>query len=167
MMGDPFFAKEISELLSPSELGEMSGLEFLRGIAEGRLPQPPIGAALNYRLTSAEPGSVTFEGAVEFDHLNPLGTTHGGWFGTLLDSCMACSVQSQLPKGQGYTTLEYKINILRPIFPGPARYLAVGTADHVGRRTGIAHGEIRGKEDGKLYATGSTTCLIFDLPKAS
>ena len=164
-MGDSYFAKDISELLSPSELGKMSGLQFLQRIADGSLPQPPIGQALNYRLTIAERGAVTFEGEVDFGHLNPLGTTHGGWFGTLLDSCMACSVQSCLPAGQGYTTLEYKINIIRPIYPGPASYIATGQADHVGRRTGISHGEIRGKDDGKLYATGSTTCLIFDLPK--
>jgi len=158
------FAKDSSEILTPAQLGSMSGLEFLQGIASGSLPQPPIGKALNYYLFSAEPGTVTFKGTPGFDHLNPLGSVHGGWFGTLLDSCMACAVQTLLPRGKGYTTLEYKVNILRPIFEGDGEFEAVGTTDHVGRKTGVAHGEIRGVDNGKLYATGSTTCLIFELP---
>lgn len=165
-MAEPQFAKDISALLTPEELGTMSGLEFLRRIAAGDLPQPPIGRAMNYRLVEVEPGSAHFEGTPEFDQLNPLGTVHGGWFGTLLDSCMACAVQTRLPQGSGYTTLEYKINILRPILAGSGRYRAIGKTDHVGRRTGVAHGEIRGLHDDKLYATGNTTCLIFPLPKA-
>ena len=94
---------------------------------------------------------------------NPSGAVHGGWYGTLLDSCMACAVQTKLPKGFGYTTLEYKVNLLRPIFETTEDVLAVGEVDHVGRRTGVATGKIVGAESGKLYATGSTTCIVMEI----
>ena len=103
---------------------------------------------------------VRFRGTPDFAHSNPMGTVHGGWYGTLLDSCMACAVMTKVPRGSLYTTLEYKVNITRAI-PLGMEILATGSVDHAGKTTGVAHGEIRGAEDGKLYATGSTTCLIM------
>ena len=100
----------------------------------------------------------------EFNVTNPLGTVHGGWYGTLLDSAMACAVQTKVPRGSIYTTLEYKINILRSI-PLGMEIECIGTTNHVGRSTGVANGEIRGIKDGKLYATGSTTCIIMQIIK--
>ncbi|MBE1284933.1 MAG: hotdog fold thioesterase [Rhodobacteraceae bacterium] len=141
---------------------ELSGLEFMQGILEGRLPGPPIGPTLGYRLHEVEDGKVVFRGAPEFSVTNPMGTVHGGWYGTLLDSAMACAVMTRVPKGSAYTTLEYKINILRPI-PLGTEVDCIGTVDHVGRSTGIAHGEIRGVKDNRLYATGSTTCIVMSL----
>ena len=91
-----------------------------------------------------------------------MGTVHGGWYGTVLDSCMACAVMTKVPRGSVYTTLEYKINILRGL-PLDMEIDCIGVTDHVGRSTGVAHGEIRGVEDGKLYATGSTTCIVMKL----
>jgi uncharacterized protein (TIGR00369 family) len=91
-----------------------------------------------------------------------MGTVHGGWYGTLLDSAMACAVMTKVPRGSVYTTLEYKINILRSI-PLGMQVDCFGVIDHVGRSTGVAHGEIRGVEDGKLYATGSTTCIVMNI----
>jgi uncharacterized protein (TIGR00369 family) len=157
------YANGPEELLSISQLAEISGYDFINGIFEGTYPAPPIARVLNYWLVEVEKGKVVFEGAPEFDAMNPIGTIHGGWFGTLLDSCMACAVQTMLPKGQGYTTLEYKVNIIRPLQPDGRLYRAIGEVDHVGRRTGIAHGSLIGVEDQKIYATGSTTCYIFDL----
>jgi len=87
---------------------------------------------------------------------------HGGWYGTLLDSAMACAVMTRVPRGSVYTTLEYKINILRAI-PLGTQIDCIGTTDHVGRSTGVAQGKIIGVEDGKLYATGSTTCILMKL----
>jgi len=75
---------------------------------------------------------------------------------------MACAVQTTLPVGTAYTTLEYKVNIVRPVFPDTQEFDAIGEVDHVGRRTGVAFGELRGVEDGKLYAKGSTTCLVIE-----
>lgn len=154
------FANGPDELLSPAQLARMSGLEFVRGMRDGRLPHPPICRALGYRLLEAEDGRVTFEGRPGFDSYNPLGTIHGGWFGALLDSAMSCAVQTRLPQGQGYTTLEYKISMIRPVTvrTGPLR--AEGLAVHVGRRTGTAEGRMLNAA-GKVYATGTATCLVF------
>ena len=154
------YVTSFTELLTPDQITNMSGLEFMQGILDGTLPHPPIGPTMNYFLQSVEDGRVAFRGTPKFEHCNPMRTVHGGWYGTLLDSCLACAVMTKVPEGSVYTTLEYKINITRPI-PIDMEIEATGIIDHVGRKTGIAHGEIRGVEDGKLYATGSTTCLIM------
>ena len=144
-----------------SEIGARTGLEFLCGIIEGILPAPPISRTLNMFLSEADQGRVVFRGAPQFAAMNPIGSIHGGWFGMALDSCMSCAVQSCLPKGFGYTTLEYKINLLRPLMP-ETKVEAIGVVNRVGRRTGSSTGEVRGVADRKLYATGSATCLIFE-----
>ncbi|WP_299146535.1 PaaI family thioesterase [uncultured Tateyamaria sp.] len=158
----PRIAQGPADLLSQQELLAMSGLEFMQGILDGTLPGPPIGDTMGYTLHSVADGSVTFRGTPEFKTTNPMGTVHGGWYGTLLDSAMACAVMTKVPKGAVYTTLEYKINIMRGI-PLGTQIDCIGTVDHSGRSTGVASGEIRGVEDGKLYATGSTTCIIMTL----
>ncbi|WP_316015401.1 PaaI family thioesterase [Roseobacter sp. HKCCA0434] len=157
------FVDRVEDLPGRETIASMSGLEFITAIAEGRLPAPPIARTLDYGMESVEEGRVVFRGRPSFEVMNPIGTVHGGWFGTLLDSCMACAVQTCLPKGQGYTTLEYKVNVIRPLFANSGEVRAIGQVSHVGRRTGIAEGRIEGVEDGKLYATGSTTCMVFDL----
>lgn len=146
----------------PSFLREMSGLEFMRAIKDGRIPPAPIANTLDYTLLEVEEGRVVFAGRAKFESYNPIGSVHGGWFGTLLDSCMACAVQTKLPAGRAYTTLEYKINILRAATVKSGLIRAEGVAVHVGRRTATAEGRMIG-EDGKLYATGTTTCLVFDI----
>jgi uncharacterized protein (TIGR00369 family) len=153
-------AKTPEDLLPLDRVREMSGIEFLRAVAEGRLAGPPIAGVLNFRLKEIAEGRVVFSGRPEFAAMNPIGTVHGGWYGTILDSCMACAVQSLLPRGVLYTTLEYKVNILRPVPPGTEVH-AIGEAQHVGRSTGVARGEVRGAENGRLYATGSTTCIVI------
>lgn len=155
-------AQNPSELLPPEEALKLSGLEFMQKILDGTNSGPPIGGTMGYTLHSVEEGCVVFRGAPEFNVTNPMGTVHGGWYGTLLDSAMACAVMTRVPRGSVYTTLEYKVNILRPI-PLGMQIDCEGTADHVGRSTGVAHGEIRGVADGKLYATGSTTCIVMKL----
>ena len=152
-------ATATEELASPAELLSMSGLDFMRAILEGRLPAPPISATLGYRLAEVEEGRAVFAGAPTFEACNPLGTVHGGWYGTLLDSAMACAVQTRLPKGSSYTTLEYKVNVIRPI-PLDHEVRCEGVADHVGRSTGVATGRITDAA-GRLYATGSTTCIVL------
>lgn len=157
-----FYAQSPSELLTLDQISRISGLDFMRGILEGRLPGPPIAETLGYHLHQVEEGQVVFRGTPEFHVTNPMGTVHGGWYGTLLDSAMACAVMTRVPGGSVYTTLEYKINILRAI-PLGTSIDCTGVVDHAGRSTGVAHGEIRGTEDGRLYATGSTTCIIMKL----
>jgi uncharacterized protein (TIGR00369 family) len=158
------FANDLSELLPADQLVKMSGLEFMQAILDGQMPGPPIGRTMVYLLHSISEGRAVFRGAPTFDVTNPMGTVHGGWYGTLLDSAMACAVMTKVPRGSVYTTLEYKINIIRPI-PLGLTIDCIGETDHTGRSTGIAHGEIRGIEDGRLYATGTTTCIIMDMSK--
>jgi len=156
----PFVADTPGQMPAPDTILSMSGLDFMRAILDGRVSGPPIGKLMGYWLDAVEDGRVMFRGVPRFETQNPLGTVHGGWYGTLLDSCMACAVMTKVPKGSMYTTLEYKINITRPI-PLGTEIVAEGVVHHAGRSTGVADGEIRGAADGKLYATGSTTCMIF------
>ncbi|SDD33001.1 PaaI family thioesterase [Ruegeria marina] len=158
------FAKGPEDLLGPADMAHMSGLDFMRGVLDGRLPAAPIARTLGFDLHAVAEGRVVFRGTPTFDACNPLGAVHGGWYGTLLDSAMACAVQTMVPQGVAYTTLEYKINILRAI-PIGTEVECTGIADHVGRSTGVAHGEIRGIEDGRLYATDSTTCIVLNIPR--
>ncbi|MDG1068262.1 MAG: PaaI family thioesterase [Sulfitobacter sp.] len=153
-------ATKPEDLLSTQDAIKLTGLEFMQSILDGTNPGPPIGATMGYTLHSVEAGHCVFRGTPEFNVTNPMGTVHGGWYGTLLDSAMACAVMTMVPRGSVYTTLEYKINILRSI-PLGMTIDCIGKIDHVGRSTGVAHGEIRGVDDGKLYATGSTTCIVM------
>lgn len=155
-----FTAKSPADLPDRATILALSGLEFMQAMQRGEIARPPISTLLNYTLDTVETGRVTFRGTPEFDHTNPMGGTHGGWYGTLLDSCMACAIMTMIPKGSIYTTLEYKINLLRAI-PIGTEIIATGFVDHAGRTTGVSHGEIRGAVDGNLYATGATTCLIM------
>ncbi|MDH3263098.1 MAG: PaaI family thioesterase [Paracoccaceae bacterium] len=138
----------------------MSGLDYMRAVLEGRFPQPAIAGTLGYRLYRVEPGRVAFRGAPAFAHTNPMGAVHGGWYGTLLDSALGCAVMTDVPKGRWYTTLEYKVNLIRAI-PLGLEIEAEAKVSHAGRTTAVAEATIWGLDDGRLYAIGSTTCLIL------
>ena len=155
-------ANEMRQLPSQEEILSMTGLEFMEKIKLGEFPGAPIAKTLNYDLISVSLGQVIFRGAPKFDSMNPVGSVHGGWYGTLLDSAMACAVMTKIPKGSFYTTLEYKINIVKAI-PIGMEIDAIGLVTHSGRSTGTADGKIIGTKDKILYATGSTTCLIMQL----
>lgn len=155
-------AQSPEELLSVDEMKKLSGLAFMTGIRDGLIPAAPIANLLDYDLIEVEEGRIVFAGVPGFHSYNPIGSVHGGWFGTLLDSCMACAVHTALPAGKGYTTLEYKVNVIRAATVDTGLLRAEGTATHVGRRTGVAEGRIV-DANGKVFATGSTTCLVFDL----
>lgn len=157
----PHVAETLDALPDMADLLSRSGLEFMQDVLTGKLSGPPIGATMGFHLTSVEKGRVIFGGTPEFPVTNPMRGVHGGWYGAILDSCMGCAVMTMLPKGQIYTTLEYKVNITRAI-PLGTRVEAIGNVSHAGRRTGVATGELRGIEDGKLYASASTTCLIMN-----
>jgi uncharacterized protein (TIGR00369 family) len=147
---------------SSGEIGAVSGLEFLHRIASGEVPPPPIAKTLGFTLAEVAPGYALFTMTPEFRHYNPIGTVHGGVAATLLDSCMSCAVQTELPKGLASITLELKINLVRPITDktGPVR--AEGRALYIGRRSGTAEGKIV-DANGTLLAHGTTTCLIFEV----
>jgi uncharacterized protein (TIGR00369 family) len=143
-------------------LKDMSGLEFLRRIVDGRLPRPPITETLGFDLAEVSPGFALFTMTPQFRHYNPIGTVHGGVAATLLDSCMSCAVQTTIEAGLGYTTLEIKVNMVRPITEktGPVR--AEGRSLHTGRRSATAEGKILDAA-GTLLAHGTTTCIVFPL----
>jgi len=139
---------------------EMSGLEFVQGLAAGTLPLNMIAKTLGYDVTEAANGRVVVTAEPNDSHLNPAGTVHGGLAATLLDSCMGLAVQSTLDKGVSQTTLEFKISLLRPITPATGRIVAEGVVMSRGRRIGTAEGRIT-DGNGRLLAHGTTTCLIF------
>jgi uncharacterized protein (TIGR00369 family) len=159
-MTEQFVASRPEDLADAETLLSMSGLEFIRAIFEGRVGGAPIAGLMNFRLHLVEQGRVIFRGSPGFEHLNPMGGVHGGWYGTILDSALGCAVASTLPKGRGYTTLEYKVNVTRAL-PLGTEVDCEARVSHAGRTTGVAEGTIRGTADGKLYATGSTTCLVL------
>lgn len=156
------YATSPADIPSMGEVLSRSGLEFMQDMIAGKLPSPPIGKTMGFAPVSVAEGQAIFEGTPEFHVTNPMGSVHGGWYGTILDSCMACAVMTKTPKGSVYTTLEFKVNIIRPI-PVGTLVRATGTAQHAGRSTGVAVGEVRGVENGRLYATGSTTCIIMKM----
>ncbi|MCY4151114.1 MAG: PaaI family thioesterase [Aestuariivita sp.] len=153
-------ATSLADLLSQEQLSSMTGLEVMTGILEGRFSAPPIGQTLGFQLHHVELARVVFQGQPEFPSTNPMGTVHGGWYGTVLDSAMACAVMTYIPRGSIYTTLEYKISIIKPVSLG-RKIMCEGITDHVGRSTGVARGVLRDQANDQIYATGTTTCLIM------
>jgi uncharacterized protein (TIGR00369 family) len=147
-------------VVTPDVLLSYDGLSFLRALIAGELPAPPIAETLGFSLAEAEPGRAVFIGTPSFRHYNPIGTVHAGFAATLLDSCVACAVQTTLAKGEAYTTLELKLNLVRALTEkvGPVR--AEGRVVHRGRQVATAEGYLK-DGDGKLYAHATTTCIIF------
>jgi len=143
-------------------LADMPGIELLHAMARGEVAPAPMAATTNIRLDTIEPGRVSFLGRAEPQHCNPFGAVHGGWFGVLLDSALGCAVLSVVPQGRWYTTLDYGVNLTRALAPG-TEVICTAEVMHSGRTTAVARGEIRGAADGRLYATGQTTCLIMTL----
>lgn len=138
----------------------MAGLEFLRAIRDGRLPHPPICTLLGYTLTEVEPGQAVFEITAGERHYNPIGVVHGGIAMTLLDSAMGCAVQTQMPAGGGYTTLEAKTNLVRAITSATGRLRALGKVVHAGKRVATAEARLE-DPSGKLYAHATSTCIVL------
>jgi uncharacterized protein (TIGR00369 family) len=144
---------------------DLSGLDYLRAIAEGRIPPAPIAALLGMSILQVEPGHVVF-GLDVGEHLyNPIGSVHGGVFCTLLDSAMGCAVHASLDRGQAYTTLELKVNIVKALTTKTPSVVATGQVVSAGRRVITASGQITGP-DGLLYAHATTTCLLLDARSA-
>jgi len=138
----------------------MSGLELLTAIMEGTLPAPPIQKTLDFRPVEVARGYTVFAGNPKIEYYNPLGTVHGGYTAALLDSCMACAIHSLLEAGYSYATVEIKINYVRAITSDTGEVRAEGKVIHSGRRIATAEGRLLDSA-GKLYAHGTTTCLIL------
>ncbi len=147
-------------LVQPTQAAGLSGLQLMQGQVDGLFPRAPIGATLDFVLVEVAHGRAVFQGTPGAAHLNPLGTVHGGWFATLLDSALGCAVHAALPLGKAYTTLELKVNMIRALTPQVPRVRAIGQVIHLGGQTATADARLIGP-DGKLYAHASTTCLVF------
>jgi uncharacterized protein (TIGR00369 family) len=149
----------------PEQVAGMTGLEMMRAILRGELPYAPIAKTLDFMLMEVESGKVVFQGTPGPSHLNPMGTIHGGWYATLLDSALGCAVHTMIPAGRGYTTAELSVNLVRGINGKVSRVRAEGKVIHCGRQLATAEARLYGP-DGTLFAHGTTTCLVFDLPDA-
>ena len=153
-------ANKVYGTVSPERQKEMSGLEFVKGLATGALPLNMIAQTLGYDVVEAESGRVAITLDPTDAHLNPWGTVHGGLTATLLDSCMGLAIQSMLERGVGSTTLEFKISLVRAITPDTGQIRAEGRVLNCGRRIGMAEGRLTDAK-GRLLAHGTTTCLIL------
>jgi uncharacterized protein (TIGR00369 family) len=140
-----------------------TGLELLQAMLRGELPFPPIAETLDFSLISVEAGKAVFQSTPQFKHYNPLGSVHGGWYATMLDSALGCAVQSMLPAGYSYTTVELGVNIVRAATSATGPLRATASVVHSGRQLATAEGRVVGPDD-RLYAHGTTTCLVFEVP---
>lgn len=141
----------------------MAGLDFLRELQAGRLPGPPIGQTLDFALDEVERGRAVFSLVPGEEHYNPIGSVHGGVFATLLDSAAGCAVQSTLPQGMAYTSLDLTVKFLRPITVDTGRVRAIGTVINSGRRTALAQAQLIDATD-RLLAHATSSCMLFPVP---
>ncbi len=144
------------------ELARYSGLELLNRMMQGLYPAPSIGLRMNFGITEVSEGRVVFRGLPSERHLNPLGGVHGGWAGTILDSALGCAVHTTLAAGEGYATIEYKVNLTRPISPKTGEVVCEGRIVHRGRTVAVSEATLK-DGNGRLLAMGTETCSIFPI----
>lgn len=141
----------------------MAGLDYLQAMIDGILPPPPISGLIDMALVAAEAGRVEFTCEPDESAYNPIGSVHGGLVCTLLDSVAGCALHSTLPQGRGYTSVEIKINYLKPVRSTSGRLTAVGTVVKAGSRVAFTEGLVT-DASGAVVATATSTLLVFDLP---
>jgi uncharacterized protein (TIGR00369 family) len=162
---DDATAREIEYGVTPTEvMAAMAGIDFVRAMFDGKLPAPPIMQTIEPFDSTAEPGVVVMHSTPGFRHYNPIGSVHGGYAATLLDSAMGLAVHSMLPAASGYTTLEFKISFIRGMTKDTGPVRTEGRILNVGRRTATAEARITDAK-GRLLAHATTTCLVFEIPK--
>ncbi len=149
-------------VLDPVGVADLTGLEIMQRMIEGRLPRPPISVAMEFVLLEASAGSAVFAGTPAGRYLNPYGTVHGGYVATLMDSAMTCAVQTTVGAGFGVTTVELKVNFVKPLPADVGRLRAVASVIHSGKRLGTAEGKLVDDRD-VLHAHGTTTCMVYPL----
>jgi uncharacterized protein (TIGR00369 family) len=150
-------------LARPEQIAGKTGLEMMLAMLNGEIPYAAIAKTLDFTLLSVSPGVAVFQGRPLPQHLNPLGTIHGGWVATLLDSALGCSVHTMMPPGRAYTTAELGVNYVKGLTPKVQRVRAEGKVIHCGRQLATAEARLFGP-DGTLYAHATTTCLVFEVP---
>lgn len=150
--------------VDPAEATAQDGIAFLQGMLDGTYPAPPIARTMGFQLVAVEPGLAVFEGTPTADFLNPLSTVHGGWAATILDSALGCCVHTLIKKGQAYTTVEMKLNYVRPMLPDTGVVRCEGRVIHAGGRIATSEAKLVDAK-GRLVAHGTETCLIFEARK--
>jgi uncharacterized protein (TIGR00369 family) len=167
MTDGPALAQQIEYGVTPLEvIAAMPGLDFVRGIFDRKLPAPPIMQTVEPFDSTAEPGVVVFHSIPGFRHYNPIGSVHGGYAATLMDSVMGLAVHTMLPAGTGYTTLEFKISFIKGMTEDTGPVRSEGKTLSVGRRAATAEARITDAK-GRLLAHATTTCLVFEIPKGT
>jgi uncharacterized protein (TIGR00369 family) len=146
--------------ISAAAARERDGMAFLQAILDGSIPGAPIASTLDFIPVSVQPGSVVFEFTPAEFHYNPIGSVHGGMISAMCDSACGCSVQSLLPAGTYYTSLDLTVKFLRPVSSGTGRLTCTGTVTHLGGRSALAEARLTGS-DGKLYAFATSSCMLF------
>lgn len=146
----------------PDQVAHLNGLEMMQSMLAGRIPYATIAKTLDFFLVEVGKGHSVFQGTPGAAHLNPMGTVHGGWYATLLDSALGCAVHTMMPVGRAYTTAELSVNLVRSIGSKVQRVRAEGKVIHCGRQLATAEARLVGP-DGTLYAHATTTCLVFEL----
>jgi uncharacterized protein (TIGR00369 family) len=146
------------------DIAGKTGLEVMQAMLHGEIPYAAIAKTLDFTIVEASAGRAVFQGTPLAQHLNPLGTIHGGWIATLLDSALGCAVHTMMPVGSSYTTAELGVNYVKAVTPKVQRVRAEGKVIHCGRQLATAEARVVGP-DGTLYAHATTTCLVFELPK--
>jgi uncharacterized protein (TIGR00369 family) len=149
---------------SPSLLearASLTGLAFFRQMVAGLVPQPPMVERLGMRIVEADEGRVVFTAEPSEAYYNGTGVVHGGFLATMLDSALGCAINTRMPKGKRFTTLELKINYTRPVSAGVGTLRCEATVIHVGNRVGTAEARVVDAR-GKLYAHATTTCIAVD-----
>ncbi len=153
--------------VTPAEvMASMPGIDFVRAIFDGKLPAPPIMQSIEPFDSTAEPGVVVMHSIPGFRHYNPIGSVHGGYAATLLDSAMGLAVHSMLPVGTGYTTLEFKVSFIKGMTKDSGPVRTEGRTLNVGRRAATAEARMTDSK-GRLLAHATTTCLVFEIPKGT
>lgn len=150
-------------LARPEQIAGKTGLEMMQAMLKGEIPFAAIAKTLDFTLLSVGPGVAVFQGTPLAQHLNPLGTIHGGWIATVLDSALGCAIHTMMPVGRSYTTAELSVNYVRGVTPKVQRVRAEGKVIHCGRQLATAEARLVGP-DGTLYAHATTTCLVFEMP---
>lgn len=149
-------------LARPEQIAGKTGFEAMQAMLRAEIPYAAIAKTLDFTLMEVAPGRAMFQGRPLARHLNPLGTVHGGWVATLLDSALGCSVHTMMPPGRAYTTAELSVNYVKAVTPNVPRVRAEGKVIHCGRQLATAEARLFGP-DGTLYAHATTTCLVFEM----
>ena len=146
----------------PEQIIGLTGLQMMQAMLRGEIPYAAIAKTLDFAIIEVSEGRAVFQGTPGPAHLNPMGTIHGGWYATLLDSALGCAVHTMMPPGRAYTTAELGVNLVRAIGPKVTRVRAEGKVIHCGRQLATAEARIVGP-DGTLYAHATTTSLVFEM----